>query len=188
MRGSTAGITNTLKGGSSAHYLFLCILDSVFSAVVVAPAVVGYWRSVWTLMSIYTYPQEDLMSAIVSIVIGICGHLTFGVFQNFFETQLHPDKKRIFYYVFSRLYTVCFGFVCVNGWRGPWLLLDYYTGDDLPIVMGLFGISTVALVTMRTLRNASAPPLSISTDHVTNYFVILTMFRVKVGEIIIIIL
>lgn len=180
MRGSTAGITTTLKGGSSAHYLFLCILDSAFSAIVVAPAVVGYWRSVWGLMTLYAYPENSVTSGVISTVVGIGGHLIFALLQNFFAKFLHPDKKRIFYYVCSRLYTACYGFMCVNGWRGPWILLDYYIGSDITIQATLSAISIVLLALMKGLRNVSAPPAALATDHVTNYFYIPTMFRVKV--------
>ncbi|KAI4461662.1 fuseless isoform a [Holotrichia oblita] len=182
MRGSTAGITSTLKEGSSAHYLFLCILDSAFSAVVIAPAVVGYWRSVWGLMGIYVYPDDIVMGGIVSIVIGVVGHIVFALTQKFFERHLHPDKKRILFYICSRIYTTCFAIVCVNGWRGPWLLLDYYFNYDLTIFPSLAGISVIALGLMRTLRNVSAPPLALVTDHVEDYFTVPTMFRVKVSN------
>ncbi|GJQ80420.1 fusl [Trypoxylus dichotomus] len=182
MRGSTAGITTTLKGGSSTHYLFLCILDSVFSGVVVAPAVVGYWRSIWALMTIYAYPDDSVKSGVISTAIGVGGHLIFVLLQDFLIKHLHPDKKRIFYYVCSRIYTTCFGFVCVNGWRGPWLLLDYYTNSDLTVLASLAGISIIVLAFLRTLRNVSAPPFALATDHVKNYFAVPTMFKIKMTE------
>ncbi|KRT80491.1 hypothetical protein AMK59_8303 [Oryctes borbonicus] len=182
MRGSTAGITTTLKGGSPTHYLFLCILDSVFSAVIVAPAVVGYWRSVWALMGIYAYPADSVTSGVISTVIGISGHLIFDLLQDFLIKYLHPDKKRIFYYVCSRIYTTCFAFVCVNGWRGPWVLLDYYTGFNLKILGSLAAISIIILAKLKALRNVSAPPFALATDHAKNYFTVPTMFKIKMTE------
>ncbi|XP_022918483.1 uncharacterized protein [Onthophagus taurus] len=183
MRGSTAGIAENFKIGGTAYHLLLSVMDSIFSAVVVAPLVVGYWRSVWELMNIYVYPDDKLLSALISTIIGICGHLFFDIAQGFFTKRFHPDKNRIIYYVVSRAYTVAFAFVCVNGWKGPWNLLDQYTDPkDLTVVVVPFVIGIIALAVLRTLRNVSAPPFAIATDHVEEYFVVMTMFRIKMAE------
>lgn len=180
MRGSTAGLPSTLKGDSATHYAFLSVLDCVFCSVVLAPLVVCFWRSVWELMGSYVYPDDELVSAGVSTVIGIGGHLFFALSQHTFERNLHPDRNRISYYVISRLYTLCFAFVCVNGWRGPWIILDVYTGKELTLTGTPFAVGIIALAAMRTLRNVSAPPFAVTTDYVTGYFQVLTMFRITV--------
>ncbi|XP_017781763.1 PREDICTED: uncharacterized protein LOC108566416 isoform X2 [Nicrophorus vespilloides] len=180
MRGSTAGLEpDTMKGESATHYAFLSFLDSVFSAAVVTPAVVAFWRSVWELMGLYVYPNNSLYSAITSTIIGVLGHLMFALSQHAFE-YFHPDKNRMVYYLVSRVYTVCFAFVCVNGWRGPWSLLDIYTQPNLTSVVVPTALGVVALASIRALRNVSAPPCAIVTDYVKGYFEVVTMFRVPV--------
>ncbi|KAF2897801.1 hypothetical protein ILUMI_08388, partial [Ignelater luminosus] len=180
MRGSIAGLPEfSLKGENPTHYALLVLLDTLFSILIVTPGVVGYWRSIWELMEIYVYPENATISAIISTVIGIVGHLFFMLCQHMFERSFHPDNNRILYYVVSRLYTVCFAFVCVNGWRGPWTLLDLYTDNDLTTIISTTVVGIVALVVMRGLRNVSAAPFSIATDQVKGYFEVVTMFRVS---------
>ncbi|XP_044271732.1 uncharacterized protein LOC123015810 isoform X2 [Tribolium madens] len=183
MRGSTAGLPDTLKSHHNApYYAILSILDAIFSSLVVAPLVVGYWRSVWELMGIYVYPEDILISSCISTGIGIVGHLIFTLPQHAFETYLHPDRNRILFYVMSRVYTVCFAFICVNGWRGPWQLLDIYTKNELLTVVAATAVGFVALTAMRALRNVSATPFTVATDSVKGYFEVLTMFRVAMSE------
>lgn len=183
MRGSTAGLPDTLKANHNApYYAILSILDAIFSSLVVAPLVVGYWRSVWELMGIYVYPEDIFTSACISTAIGIVGHLVFTLPQHAFETYLHPDRNRIFFYVMSRVYTVCFAFICVNGWRGPWQLLDIFTKNELMTVVAATAVGFVALTAMRALRNVSATPFTVATDSVKGYFEVLTMFRVAVSR------
>lgn len=180
MRGSIAEVTSSLKGDSVIHYAFLTILDLIISSIIVAPLVVTYWRSVWELMGIYVFPNDHLISIAVSAFIGIFGHLFFSLTQNLFQHHFHPDRNRIIYYIISRLYTVCFAFVCVNGWRWAWSLLDLYTKRELSTVITILFIGIIALAFMRALRNVSSPPCAIATDYVKGYFEVLTMFRVTV--------
>ncbi|RZC35421.1 uncharacterized protein BDFB_008748 [Asbolus verrucosus] len=183
MRGSTAGLPDTLRTQHNApYYAILSILDVLFSLIIVAPLVVGYWRSVWELMAIYVYPEDVLLSSYISTGIGIVGHLIFMLPQHTFERYLHPDRNRILFYVMSRIYTVCFAFICVNGWRGPWQLLDMYTKNEVLTVLAPTAVGIVALAAMRALRNVSAPPFSVVTDSVKGYFEVLTMFRVAMSE------
>ncbi|KAJ3622343.1 hypothetical protein MTP99_002858 [Tenebrio molitor] len=183
MRGSTAGLPDTLKAQHNAsYYALLSFLDAIFSSIIIAPLVVGYWRGVWELMAIYVYPEDVLLSSCISTAIGIVGHLIFTLSQHTFERYLHPDRSRILYYVMSRVYTVCFAFVCVNGWRGPWQLLDMFTKNELLTVVAPTIVGIVALAAMRALRNVSATPFAVATDSVKGYFEVLTMFRVAMSE------
>lgn len=182
MRGSIAEFTNSLKGNSIAHHAFLTILDILFSSIVIAPLVVTYWRSVWGLMDLYVFPDNLLLSTSVSACIGIIGHMLFALTQNSFQHYFHPDRNRILYYLVSRLYTMVFAIVCVNGWRWAWTLLDLYSKRELTTVITTFIVGIIALAAMRALRNVSSTPFAIATDYVKGYFEILTMFRVTVGK------
>ncbi|XP_030746645.1 uncharacterized protein LOC115875357 [Sitophilus oryzae] len=182
MRGSTAGFPDNFQGDGTTYYTLITVLDLLFSAVIVCPCVVSYWRSVWTLMDIYVAPNNKLLSAAISTSIGICGHLFFLLFQKVLENNFHPDKNRILFYLVSRLYTVCFAFTCVNGWRGPWDILTIHTQTDFKSLMVTTAVGLVALISMRALRNVSSPPCVIVNDSVKGYFEVLTMFRVTVKE------
>lgn len=180
MRGSTAGLADSLRGSSPSHYALLSVLDTFFSAMVVAPAIVGYWRSTWRLTVMYLYPEDPIRSAAISLSLGIGGHLVFGVFQNDLRQTFHPDKHRITFYAVSRLYTAIYAFTCVNSWRGAWELLDRYTDPDVNTVLAITMVSVISLATMRGLRNVSATPFGIVMDSVNGYFEVPTMFRTTV--------
>ncbi|XP_056641897.1 uncharacterized protein LOC130448495 [Diorhabda sublineata] len=182
MRGSTAGLPGTvINGYNTSYYNILTILDLSFSLFVICPCVVGYWRGVWLLMDIYLVDFSPSQSGLISVIIGLIGHGVFTCFQKFFEEKLHPDKNRVLYYVLSRLYTLCFGFTCVNGWRGPWELLDIPYKTDVMSICATTGVGIVALLSMRGLRNVIAPPFVIVCDDVQGYFEVATMFR-TMGE------
>jgi len=181
MRGSTAGISDNFKGSKRSHYVFLSILDTLLSALVVSPAVVSYWHGTWFIMDHYVFPDKHIYSSWVSVAIGYLGHMLFTLLQTPMTRCFHPDQHRLSYYIVSRVYTTIFGFVCVNSWRGVWKLMDHYTGYDIGPLLGTTVASVLALAAMRTLRNISAPPFSITTDYCEGYFHVPTMFRVSVS-------
>ncbi|XP_066592247.1 uncharacterized protein fusl isoform X2 [Prorops nasuta] len=168
-----AGITS-----NGLHYAILSLLDTVFSAMVAAPAVVGYWRGTWGLSNIYIYPDDPIVSSLTSIVIGFVGLFSFNVSQGVLSSLLHPDKHRLSYYLASRLYTFVFGFCCVNAWRGSWMALDLFTELTGTTVLATTAVSLALLAGLRTLRNISAPPFSLNLDSCSGYFQVPTMFRV----------
>ena len=131
MRGSTAGITDGLKGSSRLHYALLTTLDILLSTVLISPLVVSYWRGTWGLMDLFVFPDRPDYSSYVSLFSGLVGILVFTLAQHRLENCLHPDKHRLLYYIVSRLYTAVFAFCCVNSWRGAFKLLDLYTGVEV---------------------------------------------------------
>lgn len=167
------------RSASRVHYTILTILDTVFSATVAAPAVVGYWRGTWGLSDAYVYPDEPILSSFASVVVGFLGLFAFNVLQHVFDELLHPDKHRLLYYVGSRIYTAVFGFCCVNAWRGAWMALDIYTELVASTVCATTAVSLLALAIMRAIRNISAPPFSVCLDSCPGYFEVQTMFRVN---------
>lgn len=166
---------------SRLYYAILAILDSIFSAGVAAPAVVGYWRGTWHLSDIYIYHGNPVYSSLTSIAIGFTGLFTFNLLQNFLDDYLHPDKHRLCYYFGSRLYTYVFGFCCVNAWRGAWQALDLFTEMSSSTVFATTSVSLLALAIMRAIRNIAAPPFSLSLDSCAGYFEVPTMFRANVS-------
>lgn len=131
------------------------------------------------LMDFYLLPDDPFLSALISTAVGICGHMFFTVTGELFTDYFHPNKNRISYYVFSRSYTMCYAFVCINGWRGPWYFLEFKSKSSF-LIMTLVGV--VALIVIRGLRNITASPCVISTDGVKGYFEVVTMFRISVSN------
>ncbi|XP_017032089.1 uncharacterized protein fusl [Drosophila kikkawai] len=161
------------------HELLLEILDMMLSCLVVAPCVIAYWRGTWELMGVYLFPNSLPLSAMASFLIGGLGHFVFTITQNFFKEHIHPDRRRLTYYTVSRIYTAIFGIVCVNMWRGAWLLCDWLTSvDSLIIVSVVTAIALIFLVATRTLRNLGAAPYTVTMDHKSDYFEVDTMFKI----------
>ncbi|XP_022220882.2 uncharacterized protein LOC111073059 [Drosophila obscura] len=161
------------------HELLLELLDMLLSCLVVAPCVIAYWRGTWELMGVMLFPSSLPLSALSSFLIGGVGHFVFTITQNFFKDHIHPDKRRLTYYAVSRLYTAVFGIVCVNMWRGAWMLCDWLTSvDSLIIVSVVTAIALIFLVATRTLRNLGAAPYTVTMDHKTDYFEVDTMFKI----------
>lgn len=177
MRGSTAGLEDTIRAKNKLHAATLETLDTLYAALIVAPCVVGYWRGTWNLMGIYLFPGHPTYSSIASLIIGIVGHLVFTIGKDFFRHNFHPDHHRLTFYVGSRVYTSIFGVVCVNGWRGGWQLIDLYTTQDVRIIIIITVTCLLMMAALRTLRNISAPPFVVVTDHSSEYFDVPTMFK-----------
>ncbi|CAH1407052.1 unnamed protein product [Nezara viridula] len=182
MRGSTAGITDGLRGISNSYYLFITFLDSLLAALVISPLVVSYWRGTWELMGYYVYPQDMKKSSLVSLLIGLGGIMLFTMTQKFYPKMLNPNKHRILYYVISRVYTACFGFACINSWRGGWVALDAYTSTEPRSVIFITCASIIILIMTKTIRNISAPPFAIVTDRYEGYFDVPTHFKTSTGN------
>lgn len=184
MRGSTAGLADgiiaTPKG---VHATFLTFLDIIFSSVIVAPLTIAYWRGTWNLMGYVLFPNDIFLSAHASNAIGIIGHFVTTIYQEKFNKSFHPDKHRITFLLFSRLYTMVYGIICVNHWRGGWLLLDQYVPLVISIVASITIVSALLLAFCKGLRNISSSPFAIATDHSKDYFVVPTMFKASVREI-----
>ena len=179
-----AGMASALEIPTSSrlYYAILAVLDTIFSAGVAAPAVVGYWRGTWHLSDIYIYNGDPVYSSMTSVAIGFVGLFTFNLLQKVLDDYLHPDKHRLSYYFGSRLYTYVFGFCCVNAWRGAWQALDLFTEMSSSTVFATTSVSLLALAIMRAIRNIAAPPFSISLDSCSGYFEVPTMFRVNVSR------
>lgn len=183
MRGSTAGLAEgTIETRNTVHDAFLVLLDVLFSSVIAAPFVIAYWRGIWNVMQYILYPNDPLWSAIGSCFIGIIGHFIFFYLQEYLGRTFHPDKHRLTFMVVSRIYTAIYGFICVNGWRGPWAILDLYSTPHVPTLIGITIVGTVLLMFFKGLRNISSTPFGVSTDHSKDYFVAPTMFKSSVRE------
>lgn len=183
MRGSTAGLADkTIASPDSIHAAFLVFLDVIFSAVIAAPIIVAYWRGTWNLMIFVLFPDDQFWSAIGSCVIGTVGHFIFFFYQERFEHSFHPDKHRITFMIVSRIYTAVYGVICVNGWRGGWMLLDQYVPQSILVLSVIASVCSILLAFVKGLRNISSTPFAISTDHSKDYFVVPTMFKTSVRK------
>lgn len=201
MRGSIAGIEDGFVGvgrksivaggepvaqkplpeAPTYHEHLLQLIDYLYASLVVAPLVVGYWRGTWNLMAEYIYPSDLTTSLLVSLAIGIVGHLMFNLFQASFRQHLNADKHRIAFYVGSRVYTFLYGVVCVNGWRGGWQLIDLYTTHNVLYVVLITLGCLFLLGCLKGVRNVMSAPFILVNDSQQEYFDVPTYFKLTVS-------
>ena len=43
----------------------------LFLAIIVGTAVIAVWRGIWNLLDLYLYPNDIVLSSIISIVVGL---------------------------------------------------------------------------------------------------------------------
>ncbi|XP_045768118.1 uncharacterized protein LOC123869297 isoform X5 [Maniola jurtina] len=182
MRGSTAGLGDSVAGGSKTSGALLEFADVVFASVIVAPAVVTYWKSTWSLMDLYVLTAWPVASAAACAAFGLCCDLVFCVFQTQLSKHLRPARRKLLYYVVSRMYTCVAGAACVGAWRGVWNLLNECTGDSARTLMSTTVAATLSLAALRTLRNICAAPFAVAVDSPQDYFNVPTMFRTSSRE------
>lgn len=182
MRGSTAGLAEgIIASPETIHSTFLVFLDILFSSFIIAPLVISYWRATWNLSGYVLFPNDTFSSALGSIIIATIGHFLFAFYQDKLSKTFHPDKHRITFLAFSRIYTAVYGFVCVNGWRGGWMLMDQYVPLVVPKLLAITILSAIILAYCKGLRNISSVPFAICTDNSKEYFVVPTMLKSSVN-------
>ncbi|XP_038113783.1 uncharacterized protein LOC6041637 [Culex quinquefasciatus] len=181
MRGSIVGIEDGLTSPKpgSWHGMFLELLDNLYAACVIGPLVVGYWRGTWNLMGEYIYPSDLPTSLMISLALGVFGHLVFNIFQGPLRSHLNADKHRLVYYIASRLYTEIYGTVCVNTWRGGWEIINLYTTHNVLYVVVITLFCAVLLALLRGLRNITASPFVVVIDSRREYFDVPTYFKLS---------
>lgn len=181
MRGSTAGLAEgIIASPNTIHATFLVFLDILFASLIVAPAVINYWRGTWNLMAYVLFPNDMLLSAIASSVLAAIGNFVLAYGQEKFTRTFHPDKHRVTFFIFSRCYSLVFGLISVNSWRGIWMLMDVYVPYNVQLLLLVIGLSLLVMAFCKGLRNISSQPFTVSTDHSKDYFVIPTMLKSSV--------
>ncbi|KAG7306224.1 hypothetical protein JYU34_008827 [Plutella xylostella] len=176
MRGSTAGLADTLAGGGRARAAALQLADVLFASLVVAPAVVAYWKSTWTLMDLYVLPEHAVWSAGACAAAGLAVEVATCAAQGWLARRLRPELGA-WYYVLSRVYTLAAGAACVGAWRGVWNLLNECTGSSARTLWSTTCAAALSLAALRALRNICAAPFAVAIDSPQDYFDVPTMFR-----------
>ncbi|XP_049868406.1 uncharacterized protein LOC126368447 [Pectinophora gossypiella] len=182
MRGSTAGFVGTISGQPHSDSPLLQWADVLFSSAVVSPASIAYWKSTWTLMDLYIYPEDPLLNAAVCTAFGMCFSVFLCFFQFHLSKYISPDRGRVTYYVLSRLYSCVAGVTCIAAVKGVWNLMDECSGDGVSSVMWTTAAAILALAALRTLRNICAIPFVVVIDSPRDHFDVPTFFRKSTRE------
>ncbi|XP_049823242.1 uncharacterized protein LOC109593929 isoform X1 [Aethina tumida] len=103
----------------------LYILDCLFSILVVGTLVVFVWRGAWVLIDIFLFPDDQIMSAWLSLIIGYATVAVAFLLQPMLRWMCDraTGATRLIVADFFILFSF---FGTVNVWRGIWNLLNLY--------------------------------------------------------------
>ena len=138
--------------------------DAVFSALVVGPLVIVYWVSSWELYNTYLKPDDPLISATISLSIGVGVQFLLIFYQNAIAKVLVFKNNKWFNSIASKLYTTLFTQVIIHLWRGIWKFIDVYTPTNNASLTLNIVQNSMILIASKTLVNLIAPPFLVSTD------------------------
>lgn len=148
---------------------FLSILDVLFALFVVAPLVVMFWSTTWKLYDLYIFPNDPVISGIVSWSFGFGGQMVLMFYQDSIEQRLHFKNRKVLSCVVLKIYALFLGHTFVSFWRGVWSSVDATSSKDLGVVILNILQNTIALIILRAFRNTLVPPFFILTDHQEQY-------------------
>ncbi|CAG4985620.1 unnamed protein product [Parnassius apollo] len=167
--------------------------DAVFATFVVAPLVVGVWRSTWSIMDLHSklFPYAQIY------LLGIIIHICFALIRSHLLSRsiATSDENRYFHWLrerlLSRIYTYIFILSCIMHWRGGWGLFDGTVAAVVPsdadphrpvLIAALTVLCYASIASLRSARNLLASPYFLVTDGKEPTYIFTTRFR-NVGQV-----
>lgn len=170
----------------------LGLSDTLLCLLVLAPAVVGFWRGTWMLLDIY----GSYFPPIQSFLLGSFIHLVFNIIQDSFYELVKGKSPnlgvKILNMVSTRFYIYIFAISSNMHWRGQWSIMDYYLEVYLNengivlkkgserLIIGTVGC-LISLIVLRSCRNCLAPPFVFCLDRKDKTFEIPNRFKTRVS-------
>ncbi|CAH3874497.1 unnamed protein product [Pieris brassicae] len=162
--------------------------DAVFASVVVAPLVVGVWRSSWGIMELHAKMFPYAQNFILGILIHCCFSIAkTRLFSRSVDAWGQGKAGRwLRERVLSRFYTYIFIMSNVMHWRGGWGLMDTMVAAILPndqdphrpVLIGTYLIVCIVLIlVLRSARNLLASPYFVVTDGKQPTYIFTTRFQ-----------
>lgn len=172
---------DSLEPKSRFYLTMVCLLDTVFACVIVAPITVWYWRATWEIMT-HLLRSTGNYSPFISFFGGLAVFIILNLTQNFLTHFLDPNKRRITYFILSRIYTECFAVTCINMWRGAWTICDFVTGESTLLFTIIYtSLAFAYMLYARSVRNLLAAPFLLFPDWHKVYFVVDNRFQTQVS-------
>lgn len=159
------------------HYSGLIeYIDILFTTLIAGPLTIIYWLATWHLMDIYIYPEDPLLSALVTAMMGVVLGLLLYVFQEYCCKRLTPEMGRLRFFIVTRLYNYVAGIINVAACRGVWNIMEIYEEDAFSTAVTTIA-SAIALICLKGLRNVEAAPYCVAIDADEGYFDAPTFYR-----------
>lgn len=155
--------------------------DSLIAICIVTPLVVAFWRGTWSLMD----QNSNIFPAINCFFLGGAFHLSFAILRDVLSKTVIAKNRTIVplttSHVIRKFYTYVFALSCVMHWRGTWGVLEMFCEFSALYTTIVTSCAVVGLAAMKSLKNTSAPPISVSLDCEDTSFTFPTRFEVKVS-------
>ncbi|XP_047507037.1 uncharacterized protein LOC125050974 [Pieris napi] len=162
--------------------------DAVFASLVVAPLVVGVWRSSLGIMDLHAKMFPYAQNFILGILIHCCFSIAkTRLFSRSVDAWGEGKAGRwLRERVLSRFYTYIFILSNAMHWRGGWGLMDTMVAAILPndqdphrpvLIATYLIVSVVLILVLRSTRNLLAPPYIVVTDGKHPTYIFTTRFQ-----------
>jgi len=164
--------------------MLLSLADLLWSALIVAPLVVLFWRGTWDILDVVVYPSDDLpetqssrqLSGMVCYLIGLLTRIFLDLIK--FHLKEFLDTKPLLIQTLGGLvFRGAYAFSGVSFWRGIWNLMIQDVGlKTFQLIIVLVG-SLLVLLFSRVSRSLISAPLGILLDNHSNTFESSTFFK-----------
>lgn len=157
---SSSLISNNVNHGSS---IIFYLLDIFLSAFIITPLLNIHWRGAWDYLDLCLLPNQERLSAVVSLALGLI--ILYGMYlmqntiQSFYEKHREKPRGKIM----ARLYTLITAFAYISQWRGLWNLLDFTSNHWIYLTFEIL-LSVTALIFSKSIYNLNSAPFLIGTD------------------------
>lgn len=104
---------------------FYKLLDYAFTMSVITVSTVTFWRSSWTAINIYVFPNHATISNMLSIVAGYTVILSLKMVERSLKSMALRSSKAVGL-LLQCIFAYLMGLAAVNLWRGVWQLMDIF--------------------------------------------------------------
>ena len=162
---STSSENSTVPNDRSCMKFYFT--DMLVSAFIITPLLNIHWRGAWDLLDIHLLPDYPIMSALISLGIGLIMLYTMYLSQGYLQVFYEKYRRNLVGQIMTRLYTLVLAFAYIHQWRGLWNLLDL-TSNTWYHLTGETVISVTFLLLMGSAYNLNSAPFLLGVD--TEYY------------------
>ena len=176
-------LTNDNKNNSKKEKFYI-ILDYVLAAVFFGPLSILYWASTWDIFYYYIFGNHPLLSASITLLIGLFIHLLAYLLQDVLQKIYYRTDEELLIeqetsrnslgYSYKALYAYFLSIAYVAQWRGLWDIYSYFI-DEIDLIyafyISLCGIIMYWFVLKRSFYSyATTTPYYLSPDVMSNSY------------------
>jgi hypothetical protein len=114
---------------------FYKIVDYLFTMTIITISTVAFWRSSWTALNIYAFPEHEAFSNFLSIIVGYTIIISFKLIEGSLKSLAECSKVVTF--ILQAAFCYSMGFAAINLWRGTWQMIGLFVYPGTYLVIYL---------------------------------------------------